>query len=43
MMPSPLRLARTASALLLALGNRTDLGVEVARYGKGKFSLSVAW
>jgi hypothetical protein len=28
-------------SLLLALGNRTDLAVEVARYGKGKFSLSV--
>jgi hypothetical protein len=28
-------------ALLLALGNRTDLAVEVARYGKGKFSLSL--
>jgi hypothetical protein len=30
-------------AMLLALGNRTDLMVEIARYGKGKFSLSVAW
>jgi hypothetical protein len=30
-------------ALLLALGNRSDLMVEVARYGKGKLSLSVAW
>jgi hypothetical protein len=32
-----------AQALLLALGNRTDLSVEVARYGKGRFSLSLAW
>ncbi len=30
-------------ALLLALGNRTDLMVEVARYGKGKLSVSLAW
>ena len=29
------------AALLLALGNRTDLGVEVARYGKGRLSLSL--
>jgi hypothetical protein len=29
--------------LLLALGNRTDLTVEVARYGKGRFTLSLAW
>ena len=30
-------------ALLLALGNRIDLTVEVARYGKGRLSLSLAW
>jgi hypothetical protein len=32
-----------ATALLLALGNRIDLTVEVARYGKGRLSLSLAW
>jgi hypothetical protein len=32
-----------AQALLLALGNRTDLMVDVARYGKGRLSLSLAW
>ena len=31
-----------AQSLLLAWGNRLDLEVEVARYGKGRFSLSVA-
>jgi hypothetical protein len=31
-----------ATAHLLALGRRLDLTVEVARYGKGKFSLSLA-
>jgi hypothetical protein len=31
-----------ARAHLLALGKRIDLTVEVARYGKGKFSLSLA-
>ena len=31
-----------ARAHLLALGKRLDLTVEVARYGKGKFSLSLA-
>ncbi len=31
-----------ARAHLLALGRRLDLTVEVARYGKGKFSLSLA-
>ncbi|GGK82826.1 hypothetical protein [Mangrovihabitans endophyticus] len=31
-----------ARAHLLALGRRLDLMVEVARYGKGKFSLSLA-
>lgn len=39
--PEPL--PNDAQALLLALGNRTDLQVEVARYGKGKLSLSLAW
>ena len=39
--PEPL--PADAQALLLALGNRTDLSVEVARYGKGRFSLSLAW
>ena len=29
-------------AHLLALGRRLDLTIEVARYGKGKFSLSLA-
>lgn len=38
--PEPL--ANDAQALLLALGNRTDLTVEVARYGKGRLSLSLA-
>jgi hypothetical protein len=31
-----------AVAHLMALGRRLDLSVEVARYGKGKFSLSLA-
>jgi hypothetical protein len=31
-----------ARAHLLALGRRLDLTIEVARYGKGKFSLSLA-
>ncbi len=31
-----------AIAHLLALGRRLDLTIEVARYGKGKFSLSLA-
>ena len=31
-----------AVAHLLALGRRLDLTIEVARYGKGKFSLSLA-
>jgi len=31
-----------AQAHLMALGRRLDLTVEVARYGKGKFSLSLA-
>jgi hypothetical protein len=31
-----------ARAHLLALGRRLDLTVEVARYGKGKFSISLA-
>jgi hypothetical protein len=29
-------------AHLLAIGRRLDLTVEIARYGKGKFSLSLA-
>ena len=37
--PDPL--PNDAQALLLALGNRTDLTVEVARYGKGRLSLSL--
>jgi len=36
--PEPL--PNDVQAQLLALGNRTDLLVEVARYGKGRFSLS---
>jgi len=32
-----------ARAHLLALGRRLDLMIEVARYGKGKFSLSLAF
>jgi hypothetical protein len=32
-----------AQSLLLALGNRSDLRVEVARYGYGRLSLSLAW
>jgi len=32
-----------AKALLLALGNRIDLSVEVARYGTGRLSLSLTW
>jgi hypothetical protein len=35
-------LPNDARAHLLALGRRLDLIVEVARYGKGKFSLSLA-
>jgi hypothetical protein len=35
-------LPNDARAHLLALGRRLDLTVEVARYGKGKFSLSLA-
>ena len=35
-------LPNDARAHLLALGKRLDLTVEVARYGKGKFSLSLA-
>ena len=31
-----------ARAHLFALGRRLDLGIEVSRYGKGKFSLSMA-
>lgn len=31
-----------ARAHLMALGRRVDLGIEVNRYGKGKFSLSLA-
>ena len=31
-----------ARANLLALGRRIDLTIEVNRYGKGKFSLSLA-
>ena len=31
-----------ARAHLLALGRRLDLSIEVSRYGKGKFSLSLA-
>jgi hypothetical protein len=31
-----------ARAHLLALGRRLDLTIEVSRYGKGKFSLSLA-
>ncbi|TMM37075.1 MAG: hypothetical protein E6F99_13780 [Actinobacteria bacterium] len=37
--PDPL--PNDAQALLLAIGNRTDLTVEVARYGKGRLSLSL--
>ncbi|GAA2550341.1 hypothetical protein GCM10010435_20460 [Winogradskya consettensis] len=35
-------LPNDARAHLLALGKRLDLTIEVARYGKGKFSLSLA-
>jgi len=35
-------LPNDARAHLLALGKRLDLVIEVARYGKGKFSLSLA-
>ena len=35
-------LPNDARAHLLALGRRLDLMIEVARYGKGKFSLSLA-
>jgi hypothetical protein len=38
----PESLPSDVQARLLALGNRTDLLVEVARYGKGRFSLSLA-
>jgi hypothetical protein len=41
--PPPEPLPSDAQALLLALGNRLDLSVEVARYGKGRLSLSLAW
>jgi hypothetical protein len=37
--PSP----SDTQALLLALGNRLDLSVDVSRYGKGRLSLSLAW
>jgi hypothetical protein len=37
-----LPLPNDARAHLLALGRRLDLMIEVARYGKGKFSLSLA-
>lgn len=37
-----MELPNDARAHLLALGKRLDLTIEVARYGKGKFSLSVA-
>ncbi len=36
-----MELPNDARAHLLALGKRLDLTVEVARYGKGKFSLSL--
>jgi hypothetical protein len=39
----PQPLPADAQALLLALGNRVDLSVEVARYGKGRMSISLAW
>ena len=39
----PEQLPTDVQALMLALGNRTDLMVEIARYGKGKFSLSLTW
>ncbi|HEU4347847.1 MAG TPA: hypothetical protein VFR35_08670 [Actinoplanes sp.] len=35
-------LPNDARAFLMALGRRLDLMVEVSRYGKGKFSLSLA-
>lgn len=35
-------LATDARAHLMALGRRVDLSVEINRYGKGKFSLSLA-
>ncbi|MGA5303466.1 hypothetical protein ACPCHT_26310 [Nucisporomicrobium flavum] len=35
-------LPNDARAHLLALGKRLDLTIEVARYGKGRFSLSIA-
>ena len=35
-------LAADARAHLMALGRRVDLSVEINRYGKGKFSLSLA-
>ena len=38
--PEPL--PNDAQAQLLALGNRSDLLVEVARYGKGRMSVSLA-
>ena len=37
-----MKLPQDARAHLLALGRRVDLTIEVARYGKGKFSLSLA-
>lgn len=37
-----MELPKDAQAHLLALGKRLDLTVEVARYGKGKLSLSLA-
>lgn len=36
-----MELPNDARAHLLALGKRLDLDIEVARYGKGKFSLSL--
>jgi hypothetical protein len=38
----PESLPSDVQARMLALGNRSDLLVEVARYGKGRFSLSLA-
>ena len=37
-----MELPNDARAHLLALGKRLDLTIEVARYGKGRFSLSLA-
>ena|SRR5256885_11301099 len=39
----PEQLPNDAQAHLLALGNRIDLSVDVARYGKGRLSLALAW